>query len=259
MADPLETDSESPEPEPVAIKTAKTHVKRALATTAAGLRTQLAELRAFLGEGKTDFEVMELMEIGVEAYNALKREFYRQETVELNGRSTEQTYIDYLIQQRRIVVDLDKFATRAQKAANYHAELGAMKAKSDILDKLIRTGQELGVIDKTPEKKVVIHGHAIATMSDSRLRKLVINELVGLNNVTKRYGFTDMEGNPLPVEENVIDTPDVPMLPAPAAPAPEFSAKGRPSKSTAKGKSMAGRASAIGRKKSAVAPPLTPR
>lgn len=233
---------------PPAIKSAKPGSKLKKRKRAADVRTQLAELRTYLAQDMTDFEIAEAMEIGAAIYNQLKREFYRQETLELNGKPIEQTYIDYVAQQRRNIKDLDQLIERAKTTTQFNALVGAIKARSDIQDKIIRVGQETGILDKAPEKKVILHGVAVANMDNNSLRRMIVDEMRAFGSAVGKYGFTDMDGRPLGSGEAM------PELPAAVIEAPDFSAKGFPAKALATGKSDAGKASAVARKKAMVAP-----
>lgn len=165
--------------------------------TAAETRSLLYEMKLRLMEGDNDEEVMQLIGVtSVARYNELKRELYRQENAELQKKTTEDVYIEYMWNQQKCLKDLDD-AIRGIPENQPNALIGAIRAKSEIHDKILKTGQDIGVIAKEPERKVVIHGHVIAQMDNVSLRKLIAQETNSLADAISKYGDVDMEGNPV--------------------------------------------------------------
>jgi len=163
--------------------------------SAAELRAVLYEMKLRLSDGSTDEEVMTLLGIStVGKYNELKRELYRQESADVRQKSTEDVFLEYKWAQEKCMRDLDD-AMKGIPENQPNALVGAIKAKSDIIDKILKTGQDIGVINKEPERKVVIQGHVIAQMSNNELRKLIAQETSSLADALAKYGDVDMDGN----------------------------------------------------------------
>lgn len=151
-------------------------------------------------EGDTDEEIMTMLGIStVGRYNELKRELYRQEAAEVTNKTVEDIFLEYKWAQEKCMRDLDD-AMKGIPENQPNALIGAIKAKSDIIDKVLKTGQEIGVINKEPERKVIIHGHVVAQMDNNSLRKLIAQETNLLADAISKYGDTDMEGNPITEE-----------------------------------------------------------
>jgi hypothetical protein len=165
--------------------------------SASELRALLYEMKLRLAEGTTDEEVMTLLGIStVGRYNELKRELYRQESADLVNKTTEDIFLEYKWAQEKCMRDLDD-AMKGIPENQPNALVGAIKAKSDIIDKILKTGQDIGVINKEPEKKQIIHGHIIAQLSNQELRKLIAQETNSLADALSKYGDVDMDGNPI--------------------------------------------------------------
>lgn len=165
--------------------------------TAAEVRALLYELKLHLMSGdKTDEEVQQLLGVSVGRYNELKRELYRQEQAELAGKTPEDVYLEYKWAQTARIKELDMAMSNIPENQP-NALVGAIKAKSDIIDKILKTGQDLGIIAKEPERKIVIQGHVIAQMDNNALRKLIAQETNQLSEAIAKYGDTDMDGNPI--------------------------------------------------------------
>jgi hypothetical protein len=199
-----------------ALKRAKSGSTLKKAFSAIELRTVLADIKRMIGEGKSDRMIAEELGLNAARYNELKRELFRQETADLYSKSTEDVYLEYKWQQNRCIEDLDRMIADIDgDSKQQNALVGAIKARSEIIDKIVKVGQEMGVLERAPEKKLVIHGHAVAQLPDAELRKLIANELQGLQSIVSRYGERDMAGNLIT---------DAPQLPAP----PAFNAQGKP-------------------------------
>lgn len=225
-----------------AIKRAKSGSNLSKRFKAVELRSYLAELKKFIAKGgKSDVEMMDALNrlrVGTEPdgedcsacadadagicsehkpkpikaritpaiYNELKRELFRQGQAELNGRTAEETFLEYSWAQQQNIQDLDQLIIDAGQQAN--AKLGAIRAKSEIQDKILKTGQDMGIIAREPERKLILHGHVVADMSDVQLRKLIATELGVFARVVERFGNTNMDGE-------LIDADSVLALPAP--------------------------------------------
>ncbi len=225
------------------------------------LRRRIAELKVKLAEGKTDLECCEELELNVQEYNTLKREMYAQEKIELIGKSTEEVFVDYIINQKKCIKDLDELIPLFKGGNQPNAIVGAVKAKSDIFNKIIETGQTFGIIEKIPEKKQIVGGIMVAQLDNNELRRLITEQLHGLQQVVGRYGNTDLFGNPIdgdPIPKTGLpqaeETEDV--RPAAMEP-PRFTANGGKPQNIGGAKKAAGAraVNAMRRVKATTAPP----
>lgn len=164
--------------------------------SAAETRSLLAELKLRLMEGDSDELIAELLGVSTARYNELKKELYRQENAEISGKSTEDVFLEYKMAQQKCLRDLDD-AMKAIPENQPNALVGAIKAKSEIIDKILKTGQDIGIITKEPERKLVLHGHVVAQLDNKELRKLIAQETNQLADALSKYGDTDMDGNPI--------------------------------------------------------------
>lgn len=247
-----------------------------LGVSAAEMRQMIAKLKAHLALGKSDADIAEEMELDGDDFRRLKNEMYRREKAELQGKSTEEFYIEYRFRQEGVIAELDRMVNfyAPQKIEvsesggkmmvdEYHANryggqpsaiVGALKAKSDIIDRIVKVGQEFGILEKAPEKKLIVGGIAVANMPTEDLRKTIVGAVTDLKKLMGRYGDTDVLGRPLPAlaapAAPVIQ--DAELVPA-AGPPPKFSGKGKP-KMAAGGKSKAAGARAANRKKATSSP-----
>jgi hypothetical protein len=235
------------------------------------LRKMIAELKSHLAMGTPDIDIADEMGLDTDQYRLLKREMYNRERADL-GKTTEEFYIDWRLRQEGVIAELDAmvnyYTPRKVKVeeggdntmlvdqfsgkrydGQPSAIVGALRAKSDILDKIVKVGQEFGILEKAPEKKVVIGGLAVANLSTEELRKTIVQAVVGLKQISARYGDTDVLGNALP-SPPALKAPAVIDAHAVVRPAaPKFTDKGKPKEATG-GRAKAAGANVVNRQKS---------
>lgn len=148
-----------------------------------GIRRYIAKIRMLMADGRPDWEIAEELGLEWHDYNDLKKEMYRWETADLYDRPVEQQFIDYMIRQEAIIQELDELA----KTVPAPQQLGAVKAKSEILDKIIKTGQSMGVLEKAPERRQVVAGVLVANMTNDELRKSIAALLKRTSEVVNKY------------------------------------------------------------------------
>lgn len=155
------------------------------------LRGALAEMKSFLATGKSDEETCLAMGITWENYDKLKRVFYDFEAAR-SRKSTEETFVDYVLHQRAVIKDLTDAYEKFKASNQSNAMVGALRARADVYDKIIKVGQEFGLIEKKPEEKRILGGLAIANVSDDRLRSMIVAEIAGVDQLMKTFGNVSM-------------------------------------------------------------------
>lgn len=163
-----------------------------------GLRSALSKLRVCLVEKKKDAEICDKLGLSWEELLDLKRKFFDGEAEILRGRSTEHTYVRYVLEQRQCMADLD--AVIAEKDKGNSSYVSAVRAKSDILDKVLKTGVELGLIQRLADGGGYAAGEAIKSMNNKDFRVYIVQEIQVLNQMMVRYGDTsimDVEVGPI--------------------------------------------------------------
>jgi len=156
--------------------------------TKAQLKEAAATIYNKLSDGLTDKEVIEDMGLAVDEYMVLKEAMLDQKADEVRSRPHEHIYIEYMIAQPGNVRDLTAMIDSLHKKKQYSALVSAVRARSDILDRLVEKGQEFGLIHKTPERKEIVAGVMIAELSNTELKKLILGELGMLNDLRKQFG-----------------------------------------------------------------------
>lgn len=175
-------------------------VDRAIGLSARWTRKQIAEavstIHGRLVSGASDSELCSEMGLAVEEYRALKSAMFDTEAEALRRRPVEHVYVDYMIKQSQNVADLTEMITQFKKSKQYNAMVGAIRARSEIYDKLIDRGQSFGLIHKQPDRKEVVNGIVIADLSNKELKGLITSEMAGLQKMMSKYGDASIEELP---------------------------------------------------------------
>ena len=162
-----------------------------LGMTKSEVKQAVARLLVLLGKGKDDVEIREELGLEQEELDDLKKKMYEIEGDRIRGRSIEETFIDYVNGQRACVAQLDDIA-ESFSGGQLSAKVGAIRARSDILDKIVKFGQDIGLIDKRPEESRILAGVMVGDMSNKQLRGMITSELAGLDKMVKAFGEGDI-------------------------------------------------------------------
>lgn len=99
--------------------------------------------------------------------------FVRQEERRIHkSRDTYVVWTEYRLQQLQCAKELEDMAEIFRSTKQHNAVVTALKARSDIVERIVKMGQELGVIDRAA-KKVEVESHStidVQSMSVSEIR-----------------------------------------------------------------------------------------
>jgi len=180
-------------------------------------RVLLSKLRDCLLEGVGDDDLCEKLQCSLERLQELKLALDDQEVEALRKSPTEHTYVEYVREQRRCMLALDRLidgygptAEDEPKGTTPTAFVSAVKTKSDIIDKIVKTGQEFGLIQRASQGKGMIAGQAIFNLSHTEVKNYAIGELKALNEMMQRYGdqsIGDLDPGPLHIPVSTAKSP----------------------------------------------------
>ena len=155
-------------------------------------KEQLSEIittiYARMAEGMLDDEIMIDTGLPVDEYKKLKAAMFDAKADEVRARPTEHVYVQYMIDQAQNVKALTGMIDEFKNSKQYNAMVGAIKARSDIYDKLIEKGQTFGLIHQEPNKSLSLSGHIVADMTNKQLKTMITGELEVLSKLMRRYG-----------------------------------------------------------------------
>lgn len=150
------------------------------------LKDQIAAYVDGVQAGKQDRDIQAELELDKAAFAVVKQEALDTEVERLRGVTTEQIYVEYCLAQRGCIADLNTLLDRENVQTT--AYVGAVKARSEILDKMIKLGQDFGLISKEPDRKQIMAGLVVTQLSNEELRTAIADQLGALNSLVSGYG-----------------------------------------------------------------------
>ncbi len=169
-------------------------------------RKLIPQLLALIASGVSDEEAQGELGLSPGQYIQLRNTVLEKEATRVRNMPTEHVYVEYCLNQMACIKDLTELYDQAKLQKNGNAGVGAVRARSDIFDKLIKRGQEFGVLEKRPEEKRIVAGVLVGQLTNDQLRAAITNELSDLNQLVDTYG----EKNILDVDPGQIYFPEPP-------------------------------------------------
>lgn len=160
------------------------------------LTYHVRKMRALLEAGKSFDECRKALGLTSEEYDRVRKVCCEEEAKRIREKSKEEIYSEYVVEQRKCLAALERIIDRPAKdgKGSDTALLNAIKIKSEIEDKIIEKGQELGILEKVGKK--MSSGPVVVTdmedaqtkkMRDEDLRDSISNEAMNLERVTNKF------------------------------------------------------------------------
>lgn len=173
----------------------KPDVKR---PTAADRKAVLITFLDMLARGFTKEEIVQALGLETNQFEALLARIYSETEDEHSSKTPLRIFAEYVIKKNAILRDLEdlkdelrgknKPAEEKKKWYNGQAFVMACRLQSEIIDQQIRTGQDLGVIEKKPEGIVLINGRDPREMDEAELEESIARELAEAGHLLKDGG-----------------------------------------------------------------------
>jgi len=165
------------------------------------MRIEEELLRACLAEGMTREDIMAVMDIRDDQLVAIEKRLLANDGQKRLTMSTAHLYYVYCLQQEQCLRDLDFFVDESYQsianwnkaaklygspgvarkvlgaAPNNQAAILAIKAKSEILDRTIKMGQDMGIIQKRAKEIRVSGDINLAALPTEQLRHVLQKKL----------------------------------------------------------------------------------
>ena len=148
-------------------------------------------VRSQIEEGRTDDEIADRFELTLDDVQDLRKQVYVEDVNSIRHRPTEEIYVDYRLRQFKIARELGDLATEVRidgDARGMSAAVSALKAQASIYDKVIDRGQEMGVIPRAAQTKVVVNGVMLGTQTDSELLEMMKQQASEAKRLAGIYG-----------------------------------------------------------------------
>jgi len=151
-------------------------------------REILAQIADLLGRGYSKDEIIEMVGLEAKSFEPFLNRIFSALEGDHSTKSPLRLFAEYTLRKNTIVRDLEalkdelrgknKPPDAKKKWYNAQAFVMACRLQSDILDQQIKTGQELGIIERKPDGLVLINGQDPREMSDIELEDSIRKELM---------------------------------------------------------------------------------
>jgi len=152
------------------------------------IRAALDLLAIFMSKGYSDMKISSEMDLETSEISQLKG-ILLHEVGDMDFKDNpHRAYLSYKLRQEGIIKELEMLSHRLKNEGQPNAELGSIRARSDIIDKIMKSGQELGVIPREPKKHQILGGIAITEMTPDDLYKMLNDNSKRMTRLQSRYG-----------------------------------------------------------------------
>jgi hypothetical protein len=190
---------------PTAPKKAPPSPKAPTPALASGRDVQMliSEIKRMLIEGESDLAIAETLSLGKAEYRRMKAKVYDQEVDGFSGKSAEEQYVDYCFEQQKCLDSLDELIRQSASSNQHNAMVGAIRAKSQIMEQIHKTGVSMGIIKKEADMNREIGGIRVADLENDDVRDMVATELRKVQHAIDKFGdkpMTEVEA-PSPIAD----------------------------------------------------------
>jgi len=129
----------------------------------------LKYLRIYLAENKSKIEACAELGVTSAQYDKMEQELLETEGAKFTSMSTAQRYYLLMLRHELSVRYLEKFI---RENFNSDKMIGAIKVKTDILNNMLKIGQDLGIIEKRAKELRVLGDVNLAVLPTEELEEL---------------------------------------------------------------------------------------
>jgi hypothetical protein len=151
-----------------------------------------------LTSGIPDDDAMDELGVDEATYSRIKAKMFDLKAEEVRTKPTEHVYVQYMLDQAANIRDLTGMISEFKKTKQYNAMVGAIRTRADLQDRLIKQGQDFGLIQKSPAQRQVVAGIVITEMTNVELKRAAMRELRTLSRLMESAGdvdFLDVEAS----------------------------------------------------------------
>lgn len=155
-----------------------------------GKKLRLLEFIELWSSGYSKEEIVVMMDLGPNEFEALYNRCIGETEQDVNDKKPLRLFAEYVIKQSQLVRDLEALKTALSNAnwKNGQAYVQAVRTQSEIMDKIIKTGQELAVIEKVAEQVHIVDGRDIRDLTDYELEQQVRTEMQAVQDILNKDG-----------------------------------------------------------------------
>ncbi len=170
----------------------KPRKKRLKKKPIAETRLQLAQFIVLLNRGKTREEIIAEMGLNTNQFEALFNRYYEEAEADQQSKTPLRIFAEVVGRKQQLIRDLEdlKDALKAQRYKNGQAYVAAVKTQSDMIDSLVKLGQDLGLIVRTPEQLLLVGGKDARDMDADELEMTIMREMEQIRGMVAKRGTT---------------------------------------------------------------------
>lgn len=165
-------------------------------------RLLILEIKKKIGQGLSDDEIMEALEIRPNAFAAYRRKMSQTDLAVYTNMDSVAVFSDYCLRMKDLVCELNTLKRRFKVNGQWTASalVSAVKQKKEIHDSVIKMGQELGFIERKAKELKFEGSMTFSTMTEKDVKKEIEIEVNKLQSLMT---------NPVDMRQELLDvTPD---------------------------------------------------
>lgn len=163
------------------------------------IRNASTYMRAFLAEGLSREEIKDRLGVDDKIYDEVEMLLLETEGSKFTNMGTAHRFFIYMLRQEQFVRELDQF-TRLHMGDDPRKSgvVGAIKAKAQLVENVMKMGQELGIISKRAKEIRVLGEINLVTLPNEEIQQLYEERMAFFSNV--------MQGTPAlpPAYSNIL-------------------------------------------------------
>lgn len=130
-------------------------------------------MRAFLAEGLSREEIKKRLGIDDKVYDEIEMILLETEGTKFTNMGTAHRYYVYMLRTEQFIRELDQFTRlHMEDDPRKSGVVGAIKAKAQLTENLMRMGQELGIISKRAKEIRVLGEINLVALPNEEIRQL---------------------------------------------------------------------------------------
>lgn len=146
-----------------------------------------------LNKGQNRDEIMAALGLTLPEFETLFAEYYQDAETDQQNKTPLRVFVELVGRKNQLTRDLERLKGQIEKGGfrASQAYVAAVKTQSDILDSLVKVGQDLGLIIKAPDQVLLVNGRDVREMGEDELHTHLqkeIREIMEMANRRKGVG-----------------------------------------------------------------------
>lgn len=139
-----------------------------------------------LSQGESDENIAQQLGLETKDIQILKLELFDLQIQKMRSKSAEENFVDWMIQQKGNIQELTTIIEDSRgdtDSRGFGARVSAIKARSDMYNKILDEGRACGVLKKDINKEDDLDGENISDLTDNQIRQKLTEEIENINNI----------------------------------------------------------------------------